>query len=328
MKHTSRILALASVAALVAGTAQAEVVLRAVTGVPGPTPVAQMFLQYVERVNERGAGIVQIDYIGGPEVMPPSRQGVSLQRGLIDMLHAPGAFYGGSVREVDALLGTNLSMAEIRENGAFDLLDQLLQEQLNAKMVGWFDSSVRFHIYLSQAPVVTDERVDLNGMRLFATQTFRGLVEGLNGVPVAMEVGEIMTALDSGVIQGYGFPDYSIAAFGFGRHTAYRIDPSVYSGNVPALVNLDVWNDLPQEAQDLLIEVAIEWEAEAVEFQAGIRDAEQAQLMEDGMEVLELPPAAAEHYSTLAYDAIWGQVISASPEHGPRLRELLFDPDR
>ena len=329
MKHVSRMMATAAAVALLAGSAaQAEVVLRAVTGVPGPTPVAQVFLQYVERVNEAGAGVVQIDYLGGPEAMPPSRQGVSLQRGLIDMLHAPGAFYAGNVREADALLGTNLTMEEIRANGALDLLDQLWQEQLNAKIVGWFDTSVRFHLYLSEAPVVTEDRLDLNGMRLFATQTYRDLQEALNGVPVAMEVGEIMTALDSGVIQGYGFPNYGIVAFGFGRKTAYRIDPSYYSGNVPALVNLDVWNGLPQEARDILTQVAIEWEADSPEYIAGFRDRELAQLQEEGMEILELPEAAAEHYLALAYDILWDRVIANSPEHGPVLRDLLFDPDR
>src|SRR5690606_40312333 len=72
------------VAALFAGIAMAfpagkataeEVVLRAVTGVPGPSPGAKVFLEYVDRVNAPGAGIVKIDYMGGPEVPPPPRQG-------------------------------------------------------------------------------------------------------------------------------------------------------------------------------------------------------------------------------------------------------------
>lgn len=52
-------------------------------------------------------GVVQINYMGGPEVMPPARQAASLERGLIDILSAPASFYAGSVKEVDALLAVN-----------------------------------------------------------------------------------------------------------------------------------------------------------------------------------------------------------------------------
>jgi len=36
------------------GMASAEVTLNAVTGLPSPTPVSQVFLEYVERVNAAG----------------------------------------------------------------------------------------------------------------------------------------------------------------------------------------------------------------------------------------------------------------------------------
>ena len=328
----SRIFAAASVAALLAGTTavpvQAEVVLRAITGVPGPTPIGQVFVQFAERVNAAGAGVVQIDYLGGPEVIPPGRVGASLQRGLVDMIRAPAAFYAGMMPEVDALLGTNRSMPEIRENGGFDLLAELYAERLNAHLLGWPDSTVAFHMYLRQTPVITEDRLDLSGLRLFTTQTFRGLQEALGAVPVAMETGEIMTALDSGLIDGYGWPNYGLVAFGFGRQTSYRIDPPFYSGNGPILVNLDVWNGLSAEVQELLTEQAIAWEADAIDFIGAIQQSEKDQLVEMGVEIVELPPAAAAHYLGTAYDLMWARVVEASPEYGPRLRELLFDPDR
>jgi len=266
--------------------------------------------------------------MGGPEVMPPARQAASLQRGLIDILHAPASFYAGSVKEVDALLAVNRPMSEVRENGGLDLVSDLWTDQINARVLGWFDSSVRFNMYLAEMPEITETGVSLEGMKLFTTPTYRDFQEALGATPVAIEVGEIMTALDSGVIDGYGWPDYGLVALGFGRHTKVRIDPPFYSGNVLALVNTDKWNSLPQEARDILTEQAIAWEADAVAFIQGFKEAEEKALLDGGMEIVELSGAAADAYLALAYDKLWARLAASGSEHAEALKSALHDARR
>ena len=52
------------------GPVLAEDVIRAVTAFPKQLAFSQSFLGFVDLVNERGEGVVRIDYIGGPEAVP------------------------------------------------------------------------------------------------------------------------------------------------------------------------------------------------------------------------------------------------------------------
>jgi len=307
----------------------AEVTLRAATAVPQSSKVAQVFLEYVKLVNERGKGVVQIQYIGGPEVTPPAQQPAALERGLIDILHTPGSFYAGQVKEVDALLASNLSIAEMRKNGAMDMLNTLWRESLNAQVLGWFDTTVAFHMYLAQRPKMTaDGGVDLSGIRMFTTPTYREFQEALGATPVAMAIGEIQTSLDRGLIQGYGWPDYGIAGLGFDRLTKYRIDPTYYRGNVMAIANAKKWDSLSPEARNILMSVAMEWEVKAADFIGAEKAKELATLKASGMEIIALQGAAAQKYRQTAHDIAWKRLAERSPSQATKLRQLMYDPSR
>ena len=325
MRSRGLVTSLASIVmALTATTALAnEVVLKAVTGVPGPSPVAKVFLEYVERVNERGAGVIKIDYIGGPEATPASRQGVALTRGIIDILYAPSSFYAGSMKEVDALLAVNRPMSELRTNGAFELLDERYGEQMNAYMFGWFDSTVNFNLYTTKEPKVVDGKLRLDGMRMFTTPTYRDLQRAVGADPVAVDVGEIMTALERGVIDGFAWPNYGLAALGFGREAEYRIEPTFYSGNTPALINKDKWESLPEEARKIMTEVAIEWEADVVDYLAKAKEAESNELVEGGMKIYQLEGEAADAYIEVANSTLRARLENAAGDTGKRLWDLL-----
>jgi len=306
----------------------AEVTLRAVTGVPQSSKVAQVFLEYVKRVNERGKGVVQIQYVGGPEVTPPPQQAAALERGLFDILHTPGSFYAGQVKEVDALLASNLSITEMRQNGAMAQIEKLWRESLNAHVLGWFDTTVAFHMYLTERPKTEPAGFDLTGLRLFTTPTYREFQEALGATPVAMSIGEIQTGLDRGLIQGYGWPDYGIVGLGFDRLTKFRLDPTYYRGNVMALINADKWASLDQAAKDVLTTVALEWEVAAAEFIAAEKEKELAALKANGMEIISLTGEAAMKYKQTAHDIAWKRLAERSPDQAERLRTLMYDPNR
>ena len=328
MQRLKSILLACVAAGAIAGGAHAdEVVLKAVTGVPAPSPVAQGFFQYMERVNERGKGIVKIDYIGGPEATPPSRQAAALTRGIIDVLHAPSSFYAGSVKEVDVLLGVNRPVSELRTNGAFDLLNERWGEQINAHIVSWYDTTVGFNIYTTKEPKVEGDKVSLEGMKLFTTPTYRDFQEELGATPIAIDIAEIMTALERGVIDGFGWPNYGLVALGFGREAKYRIEPQFYSGNTPVLVNKDKWDSLPEDAKKVLTEVAIEWEAEAPAYLRAIKEKEEAELIEAGMQIYQLPPEAAATYRATAYDVLAKRLEKAGGETGKKLWDLVHKPE-
>src|SRR5947209_18814415 len=89
------------IAAASAASAQ-EVTLRAVSAFAEKTTYSRPFEAFIERVNQAGKGVLQINYIGGPKAMPPFEVGNALKGGVIDIANATGAFYTNVMPEADA----------------------------------------------------------------------------------------------------------------------------------------------------------------------------------------------------------------------------------
>ncbi len=78
--------------------ASAQETIRAISAFPQALAFSQSFQGFVDMVNERGEGVVQITYAGGPEMFPPNQQ-VDAES-LADVLQKP--FDGMRVLEVKA----------------------------------------------------------------------------------------------------------------------------------------------------------------------------------------------------------------------------------
>jgi TRAP-type C4-dicarboxylate transport system substrate-binding protein len=310
----------------------AEVVLKAVTGVSGRSVVSKVFLRWVDDVNKRGKGIVQIKYIGGPEITPPFQQAQALKRGLFDMLYAPGAFYAGQVKEVDALIASNKSIQDMRKNGAIGQLDKLWRAQLGSHILGWFDTHVRFHMYFGpkgkpKSPTNEAEmRKMLLGLKMFSTPTYREFQVALGATPVALKIPEILPSMDKGVIRGYGWPEYGMTGLGMQRVTKYRLDPTYYRGNILTLINAAKWDSLPANVRKFLTDEAIAYEAVSGKYVKSQIKREQDILMKNGMEVITLPGKLASRYRAIAHDIAWKRLAKRSPDQVKKLKALMYDP--
>src|SRR5260370_38177055 len=74
----------------------------------------------MEKVNEEGEGVVQINFIGGPKAIPTFEVGKAVQSGVVDIGVSTGAFYTNVMREADILKLAETSAAEQRKNGGFE----------------------------------------------------------------------------------------------------------------------------------------------------------------------------------------------------------------
>ena len=102
---------------LLAGLAQAEEKISAVHAFPESLIYTKSFLSFVDKVNEAGEGVVQIDVRGGPEAIGMFQQPDAVRDGIVDMVYTPGSFYGGALPEKDAMVASNLTAIETRANG-------------------------------------------------------------------------------------------------------------------------------------------------------------------------------------------------------------------
>lgn len=300
------------------GAAAQEVTLRGITAFQEGTFFSRNYERFIERINAEGKGVLQIRYIGGPKAVPPMEAGNALRTGVIDIANIPSAFYVGQMVEADAQKLARITPAEQRKNGAWEYLNRLHNEKLNALYLARQHSNIHFHLYVNK-PIA---KPDLTGLKLRVTPVYLSFFAALGGTTVSTAPGEVYTALERGVVDGYGWPSVGIFDFNWHERTKYRVDPPFYAVDVAVLVNQDKWRALNASQQKVLLDAA-QWLEGLDRENEGLIAKEFERQAAAGIKVLRFDPKEEQRYIAQAYEAGWAQVIKRSPVHGPKLRELL-----
>jgi TRAP-type C4-dicarboxylate transport system substrate-binding protein len=331
MVRPSRTRILAALVVLLAsgGVAAAqEVVLKTQTALPKHHDLAKSFIaSFVEPLNAQGRGIVRVEYLGGPEINPPDKAASAVQRGAIDLLHTPAAYHAGLVPQGNTMMATNLGIAEYRANGAFDLLAPNWEKKLNARILAIGETSAQFHLYLVNRPKLgPDGVIDLEGVKIRTTGAYRPLIEALGATPVQItNAGEVYTALERGLVEGFGGPPVGLASQNLAKLVKYRVDPPFYHLANVLLINLDKWKSMPKAAQDLVTRVAAEYERASIDNMIQAAKADEAAVKQAGVTIFAMQGAGARKYLQLAYEAMWQRATERlDKEEAATLRSRMY----
>lgn len=319
LKHIAR---LTAACALVVGLGQAcaqEVTLRAVSAWPEGNFFSVNFEKFVQKVNAEGKGVIKINYLGGgAKVMPPFEVGNAIKSGVVDMANVTGNFYTNLLPESDALSVSTIPVQEWRKNGAYGYVNKLWGEKLNAHYLGRAVDNMPYHLFLKK-PIT---KPDLSGMRLRGIPIYRDFFQGMGGSVLTIAPGELYTALERGVVDGYGWPVSGIFDLSLQEQTKYRVEPGFYNTEVGVLVNLGSWNKLNAKQKEVLTNAAI-W-MENLNLENGkMWEAEKKRQTEAGIKPITFSATEVAAYTKNATDAIWASIDQRSPQHGPQLRKLL-----
>jgi TRAP-type C4-dicarboxylate transport system substrate-binding protein len=327
---------LAGLAALAAGSAAAQDVLTAVHAFPASLIYTQSFLAFVDRVNEEGEGVVRIEVRGGPEAIGMFQQPDAVRDGIVDMVYTPGSFYGGALPEKDAMVASNLTAVEARENGGVDLINEIHQEKMGVYYLGWFDSGVTYNLWTVNEPKFTPEGdLDVAGIKLRGNAVYNAFfTEHLGAQVIDLPTTDVYAALERGVVDATGWTQIGLIDLKWNEFLNYRIEPNFFSTDLGVIVNLDKWESLSPEAREILQTVAIAHEAASVEALRAKRDEDFAALEAGGMQVVSLEGEAKDRYLAAAREKTWERMRGLMEEHPmglanyDRLIELFYDPAR
>jgi TRAP-type C4-dicarboxylate transport system substrate-binding protein len=307
--------AAAVLAVLPFAAAAQETTLRLVSAFPENSFYVKRLEEWVKRVNAEGKGVLQINFIGGPKAIPTFEVGNAVKTGVVDMAMSTGAFYTSVFPESDALKLTQVPVARQRENGTIDLINQIWAQKGNMYYLARVVENQPFHLYLTK-PIT---KPDLNGLKIRITPVYRDFFQALGATVVNTPPGEVYTALERGVVDGYGWPIGGIFDLNWNEKTKYRVDPGFYDAEVSLIVNLDRWKKLTPQQREFLTKQAI-----ALEGRNGIWNAygaeETKRQAAAGIQTITFDPATTKMYADKAREAGWAGVIKASPEWGPKLK--------
>ena len=321
-------------ASLVGTVAQAQQTITAVHAFPETLIYTQSFLSFVDAVNEAGEGVIQIDVRGGPEAIGMFQQPDAVRDGIVDMVYTPGSFYGGALPEKDALVASNLTAIETRENGGIALIDQLHRERMGVMYLGWFDSGVCYNLWTRNEPTFdADGNLEVDGLRLRGNAVYNAFFTNyLEAQVIDLPTGDVYTALQNGVVDATGWTQIGLIDLRWNEFLNYRIEPCFFSTDLGVIINLETWEGLTPEAQEILQSVAIQHEIDSVNALREKRDEDFAALEEGGMQVVELEGEARANYLAAARTTTWERMRELMEENPApssdydRLLELFYDP--
>src|SRR5712672_1940936 len=307
------LLALAPVAA----PAQ-EVTLRVVSAFPENQFYVKRTIEWIEKLNKEGKGVLQINFIGGPKAIPTFEVGKAVQTGVVDIGFSTGAFYTNVMPEADILKLSETSAAEQRKNGGYELINKIWAEKANMRYLAKVVEFTPFHLYLNKKI----DKPDLTGLKIRITPVYREFFQLFIDDVMTTAPGEVYTALERGVIDGYGWPIHALFDLNWQEKTKYRVDPGFYNAEVALIMNLDKYKSLTSAQRDYLERRAQAYEAQN-DFWKSYNQQEARRQAEAGIQVITFDAATSKAFVEKAKEVGWANAIKASPVYGPQLQKVL-----
>jgi len=279
--------------------------------------VRNSVIPFVQKVNERAAGRLRISW-SGPEAVPAFEQFKPVREGLFDVLFTHSAYHLGEVAVGPGMDTISATAKERRAAGLFKIVDEAYRKRANVTYFGAMVAGVGYQLLLNKKL----EKADFTGLKIRTSPFYDPMVKALGGAPVRTSQGEIYTALEKGVVDGATWTAFGMTDYKMYEVVKYIVRPRFGCVVSPVLVNLDSWNRLPKDLQDLLTETEIEMEEQYWSAMVAAVEIEDRELKEKGMEFLTLPPKEAKKYLDTFYEKTWeGLILSRDQEFGTRLKQ-------
>ena len=250
-------------AVLAGGTAQAQEHVARLSVHCGPTHHSAIHSEmFANEVNKRAEGRLRIDYFPSGQLF-----GVREQLGAV----TSGAVEMGGIVAVVAFPPNNQNFNVVSITGMFESYDEqraFFQEDEVGKEV-WNDITTKSDtvllMYNPVGPVMTFSTQELNGVESMSGLKARALIgaerpmwEALGANTVSMPTGEVYSGLQTGMIDTINSPPGSIRAFSWWEFLTHGQKPYQYYADAYIMVNRTWFEGLPEDLQQLLIEVGQE----------------------------------------------------------------------
>lgn len=297
--------------------------LKGVSFLPKDHRLCAMIHVWIDKVNAELKESLKVTWLGGPEVMPPFEQPEAVRKGIFQIGFLPAAYYTGILPEGDTISLSKYDFKKEREKGG--IWDYFVErhKKINMMLLGtWLYDP--FYLYVKKEVKGLE---DLKGLKMRTAAKYDKMMLKLGMVPVTVQFGETYTALQRGVVEGFGWPTIGPREWGWLEYVKNVIDIPFYTRqNTFILVNLDIWNKLPKIVQDKLLSITIKYEPEMKAYFDKEIGKEKKEMEKLGVKRIQFPAADAKKYLDTANNAFLEDLEKKVPEEVKTLKKLLGYP--
>ena len=296
------------------------IVLKGITPWTKTYASSEPFFMFQRLIEERLKGKVILKYLGGPEVVPSFEQFEALRNGVVDVILGAAAYYTGQVPEASGMLLARKSSKEQRKSGYYDVMRKVHLDKGGviylSSLTG--EPNKGFRLYLNKKI----DKPDLSGLKIRVSPVYVPLVKGLGGTPINMKMSEVYTAMERGVVDGFGATYVGIMDFALHEVTKYVVDIPFYSKDNSILMNAKAFKSLPDDIRKELEKIAVEVENQQAVFITEKNGKEDAKIKKAGLKFIRFDKSGTNKYLGAAYNSRWDKFLKKSPEIGLKLRKL------
>ncbi|MHA7880095.1 MAG: TRAP transporter substrate-binding protein DctP [Saccharospirillum sp.] len=316
-------MAIALTAIATSALAQAEIRLNVVSFTPKPAAVSDGFHRFIEAMNAEFEGELFLNWRGGPEVMDPFRMADAVRGGAMDMALMSPSYYSGLVPSSPSNNLSIKSYEEIYATGYYDRITEIHADRGLVYLGEIPATEVNFFIFLKD-PV--NDYTELAGKRIRVFPTVLPFVRDLGAETLVLPIGEIYTAMERGVIDGFVQGNLGWAEQ-FEDVVNYYITPPIYRAGFNVIVNPRAWDRLPEDLRNR-VQTYLREEL-APELDRGwqpIIDAGNQEVANAGFTEIRLSDEDAEAYLNIALDAAWADLATKiDADLAAELKAMLVD---
>lgn len=187
--------------------------------------------------------------LGAPEMYNGIVNGVA-DMGTFIFSYNSGRFPVSEVFELPGLIYKNTKIAG---KVAWEGIKELNPKELQDTKLMFVYAMGPGHL-LSKNPI--RQINDLKSMEIKASGKSLEAIEALGGVPIALATTETYEAMQKGIVKGALLPTEALMTYRLAEVSDYIIEmPFLYNALVGVTMNLDVWNSLPSDIQNIIEDI-------------------------------------------------------------------------
>ncbi len=311
-------LALMASVLLVASTAAAKEKtynLKMHSYAPPPPAAAGVGMQwFMDEVTKRTDGRVKFTTFWSSSLAPPKGQLELIQRGAVDIektctLYFPGKFVISHFEYSFPFNPTDPVMVTKAKRQIYEEFPEKREEYKKFNTIMLANHTAPYYQLLAKKPIEKIE--DLNGMKIgLVGRWFGKWLEPVGVAPVVMPAGERYVGLQSGTIDADLLWLDLQAAFSLDEQADYIVQIP-FGSFVPedVMMNLDSFNKLPEDIQQILLEVGKESELYVANYLKERHDIVMKQMQEKGLKALDFPKSEIAKWAKIIPDtpAVWAK---------------------
>jgi TRAP-type C4-dicarboxylate transport system substrate-binding protein len=287
---------------------------------PAQHPIQVNALEpFAAAVNERTNGTVTIEFQPGGALAPPPGTFENTVAGGQEMGWALQGYHAGvfPVTEIVEQPFQFTSAMQATETlwALYDEFPVLQEEYSDVQLLGLWTHDIG-DIWTKDTPVQTLE--DMQGLTMrFPTPVMGDVMDAMGASSVGMPAPEIFESLSTGVIDGLSIAVSGLESFQLYPELSFGTKCDCYVAAQYLVMNLDTWNSLTPDTQQVLLDAGREFSMAASVTYDDAYAAISQKAVDEGIEIFELPPDELARWQAIGQEVTEAWIAEREAEGVP-----------